>query len=69
MSSPTKVYPIPGRFIVGVSTEPAEFDSKAAAEEWLAGETAGVRHDSAFTLDAPARSSAAKADTSNGTEE
>ena len=47
------VHPIPGVFIVGVAATEHEFESKADAEEFLKGETGGVKHAGAFTLDKP----------------
>ena len=49
----TKVFPIPGVFVVGVPATEQEFESKAAAEEFLAGETGGVKHAGAFSLTKP----------------
>ena len=44
-----KVYPIPGVFIPGVSTDVHEFDTQAEADRFLKGETGGVKHAGAFT--------------------
>lgn len=48
---PQTVYPIPGRFVPGVPAVEQTFESKAAASDFLDGETSGIKHASAFTAD------------------
>jgi hypothetical protein len=61
----TKVYPIPGTFIPGVPALETEFESKAEADDFMKGETSGVKHAAAFTLTRAEANEAALAPTAD----